>query len=160
MKFIDLAGQRFGRLVVERRVDNDKHGGTRWLCTCDCGKSHVCLPSNLRGGRTKSCGCLNKETATKTCITHGMSGTKEYVTWRNMKTRCENPNSTRWEYYGGRGITICREWLYSFEAFYQDMGDKPEGLSLDRIDVNGDYELSNCRWATQSEQCLNQRRNL
>jgi hypothetical protein len=160
MNFIDLTAQRFGRLVVERRIDNDKHGGTRWMCMCDCGKISVCLPSNLRGGRSKSCGCLNKEVAVKTRTTHNMSGTKEYVTWRNMKTRCENPNSTAYKYYGGRGITICKEWLDSFEAFYRDMGDKPEGLSIDRIDNDGGYSPDNCRWATQSEQCFNQRRSL
>ena len=160
MKFIDLTGQRFGRLVVERRIDNDKNGGTRWVCTCDCGKVSVCLFNNIREGRSKSCGCLNKEVAAKTHTTHGMSRTREYVTWRSMKTRCENTNSTRYEYYGGRGITICKEWLDSFEAFYRDMGDKPKGMSIDRIDVNGDYTPRNCRWATQSEQCLNQRRSI
>ena len=159
MQFIDLTGQRFGRLVVKRRTDNAKYGGARWLCTCDCGENTTCLSGNLRGGKSKSCGCFNKEIAIKTRTTHGMSGTREYVTWRSMKNRCQNPNSTVFDHYGGRGITICKEWVDSFETFYRDMGDKPNGLTLDRIDTNGDYTPSNCRWATQSVQCRNQRRN-
>ncbi len=160
MKLIDLTGQRFRRLVVVHREGHNRWGSIKWLCQCDCGNTSVVRADSLKTGNTSSCGCNRKGVTVKRSTTHGMSYTKEYITWDNMKQRCTNSKRKDYKNYGGRGITICKEWQASFEAFYRDMGDKPKGLTLDRINVNGDYTPGNCRWATQSEQCLNQRRSL
>jgi hypothetical protein len=144
---IDLVGKRFGRWIVRAYA-----GGEKWSCVCDCGARAVLYGHNLRTGRTKSCGCLRKELATK----HGMERSKEYRAWSSMKQRCFNPNAPAFKNYGGRGISVCKDW-FSFEGFFPDMGACPPGLSLDRIDVNGNYESSNCRWANASQQNRNRR---
>jgi hypothetical protein len=148
MKRFNLTGKRFGRLVVIAYA-----GGGKWLCVCDCGARVVVRGYRLRGGNTKSCGCWRRIRATK----HGMHGSREYNSWRGMKDRCSNPNHVFYKYYGGKGITVCEEWL-SFEGFFADMGTCPPGCSLDRINPNGNYEPGNCRWAPKKLQNQNQRR--
>lgn len=157
--FLDLTGQTFGRLTVLSRTDStDKR--TRWLCICTCGTSHIARTQGLRNGFTSSCGCAEKERLAAP-RSHGMSGTLTHRSWCAMKTRCTNPNVPSYADYGGRGIKICEHWINSFENFFADMGERP-GLnySIDRINVNGNYEPSNCRWATTSEQMNNTTRSV
>lgn len=150
-KLIDLTDQTFGRLTALEIKGRDCSGAAMWKCQCTCGNTKTISGSNLRAGRTKSCGCLQKERAT----THGMTKTSEYPTWADMKRRCINPNHAAYKYYGGRGITVCKEWLHSFETFFKDMGERPSGLTLERIDNDKGYYLENCIWATPTEQGRN-----
>jgi hypothetical protein len=161
-------GRSFGRLTCIRRVDPPEsianNGGNRYyLCQCSCGNEAVVMLSNLLGGRTKSCGCLNSELAAERTrlrnTTHGMYGTREYNIWNAMVDRCTNEKHHNYGLYGGRGIEVCDRWFNSVENFYTDMGDRPPGMSLDRIDNDGDYEPDNCRWATAKEQSRNKRNN-
>lgn len=154
---VDITGQRFGRLVVLRRLGSAKYGESTWLCRCDCSKNKVILGHSLRQGLTKSCGCLQRERASQTKKKHGASTTETYYIWAGMRTRCKNPKATPYKNYGGRGISVCERWN-SFDNFLADMGERPPGLSIDRIDNDGNYEPDNCRWATQSEQTGNQRK--
>lgn len=156
-KFIDLTGQRFGRLTVIERAENATNGRVQWKCVCDCGNQVVCRAYNLQNGHTRSCGCLHEEGSR---TTHGMKRTRLYRIWEGMKTRCNNPGSQRYEDYGGRGVKVCPEWE-SFEAFrdwamesgYQDH------LTIDRQNNDGDYSPENCRWATMEVQQSNKRNN-
>lgn len=156
----DLEGQRFGRLFVIERVSTKKAGKEiHWRCVCDCGKEVVARSYLLRKGMTKSCGCFRIETILSVDNTkHGMYNTPTYHTWEGMKQRCLNPEATRYPAYGGVGITICERWL-DFKNFLEDMGIRPEGKTLDRINPFGNYEPTNCRWATPYEQANNQRRH-
>ena len=153
---IDLTGQRFGKLLVigEKGRINEQ---VAWECQCDCGNTTVVRSSDLRSGDTKSCGCLRKELHTK----HGQNTRKRgetltYQCWKAMIGRCYRPNNTSFPYYGGRGIKVCKSW-WKFRNFYRDMGDKPKGLTLERINGDGDYEPSNCKWASYQEQNQNKR---
>ena len=157
------AGDRFGRLSVLSECE--KQGmQRRFRLICDCGAETLVTLGALRMGTTLSCGCLRRETTRKNATTHGQAKgakpTAEWMAWKGMKQRCYTPSASNFQHYGGRGIRVCERWLAGFENFYADMGKKPSPHhSLDRIDANKNYEPDNCRWATQSDQCRNQRRN-
>jgi hypothetical protein len=157
-KVLELTGQRFGKLtVVGRNTIKSLSGNTRWDCICDCSKQVTVIGSSLVSGNTSSCGCLQKERAT----THGMSNSPEYQSWSTMIRRCTNPDDQAYSDYGRRGITICERWRNSFEAFYQDMGSRPNlYYTLDRRENDKGYYKDNCRWATKQEQANNTRNNV
>lgn len=158
---IDIKDERYGRWVVLERADTKSYGDAMWLCRCDCGTERVVMGNSLRRGTSKSCGCLSAEiarsrmTGAKNYLKHGHSGTKIYAIWSAMKQRCYNPDNDSYLRYGARGITVCDAWRESFETFYADVGDAPEGLTLDRIDNDGNYEPGNIRWATRQQQADN-----
>lgn len=166
--FIDLTGQKFGRLTVKKIAyrKRTKRGDLHiyWECHCDCGSVCAVRPDGLKGGTTRSCGCLQKELIAKQGMknaTHGLRKTPEYTTYNLMKRRCYDIGSQTFDHYGGRGIKVCDRWLESFQNFYEDMGPKPSKKhSLDRIDNNSDYCPENCRWATHKQQTNNTRRNV
>lgn len=154
---MDLIGQRFGRLLVLKRSGSE-NGNSIWACKCDCDNEKIVLGYSLKSGNTRSCGCFKKEFASEYPKKHNMSNTSEYISWTHMLARCRNKNNHAYSRYGGRGIEVCEGWLKSFESFYKDMGAKPSGeYSLERMNNNGNYESSNCRWATYTEQANNTR---
>lgn len=152
---IDETGNVYGRLKVLSYSHTIKGRGTFWDCICDCGNKHLVNSARLRNGNTQSCGCLGKEKL-ELRNKHGLSGKKEYAVWASMLQRCNNPKDKKFSEYGGRGIQVLDGWE-KFENFYSDMGDCPDGLSLERIDVNGHYCKNNCKWETLSNQNFNQR---
>jgi hypothetical protein len=168
-KFIDLIGQRYGKLIVKNRADSSRSGQSRWNCKCDCGNIKVILGDSLRSGKTKSCGCLQKESVKSKNTIHGHKQrgkeSNTYVAWRSMLDRCNNSKNKRYKDYGGRGITVCYRWLSKnngFINFLNDMGECPKGYSIDRINndilING-YSPNNCRWTTRKENNRNKRNN-
>jgi len=159
MKFIDLTGLKFGRLVAERYVGKNKYGQSLWLCKCDCGDYKLIITSQLNSGETNSCGCLRKELNTTHGYTCNRNRPRIYHVWEMIKDRCNNPNNKQYKNYGGRGITICERWL-KFENFLEDIVDIPKGLSVDRIDNNKGYFLNNIRLSTRKQQARNKRNTL
>jgi len=166
IKARDLSGKVFTHLTVLLRAANDKRGKAQWLCLCDCGKFRIISVTSLTKGDSRSCGHLAKELTRLRfkgkpglSKTHGMSDSplNEYNVWTNMKARCgNNPQRRDYKFYAGRGIKVCERWLHSFENFYADMGPRPSlKHTIDRIDGDKDYEPSNCRWATWTEQRRN-----
>ena len=153
---VDLTGQSFDRLTVLSYAGNDQDRRALWRCACSCGKDVVVLGKWLRAGRVKSCGCLRKEMIASVKASHRMSATATYRSWASMLTRCSNPKQESYKRYGEIGICVCEQWK-RFENFFDDMGVRPEGRTLDRINPFGNYEPGNCRWATPSEQSRNTR---
>ena len=168
--FRDESGNTYGRLIVISRNGSEKDtGAALWLCQCECGNTTTTSGVRLRKGETKSCGCLHKIIAKSTVIkrstTHGESGhgkvTKEYTAWIAMRDRCNNSNNPHFKHYGGRGIVVCDRWQHSYQNFIEDVGRKPSLThSLDRINVHGNYEPNNVRWASPKEQVDNRRYEL
>lgn len=155
-----LVGEVFGRLTVVSQAESANRR-RRWVCKCECGNRAVLISGDLISGHTQSCGCLGKERRLAANRTHGKKRTKEYRAWRNMKSRCLLPSDPAYKHYGGRGIKVCHEWATSFEKFVSDIGLAPSRLhSIDRINVDGDYEPKNCRWSTKAEQARNTRKAL
>lgn len=159
--FIDLTGQKFGRLTVIKKVGCSKNKSILWLCKCDCGNEVVVTSNNLRTGNSTSCGCFAREIRKKRCTIHGFRNARIYNIWRAMKQRCYNKNSKNYKNYGGRGIIVCNQWLKDFKSFYDwsMQNGYSDNLSIDRINVNGNYEPNNCRWITLQEQNNNRRSN-
>jgi hypothetical protein len=154
--FIDITGQHFGRLVVLERASISRKE-VLWRCQCDCGQHCVIRGWPLRNGRVQSCGCYQRDLLSAQRTTHGDTNSFEYRVWTNIKTRCTNPNATRWESWGGRGIRMCDEWLHDYAAFLAYVGRAPSTEhSIDRYpDNDGHYEPGNVRWATRSQQRRN-----
>lgn len=163
-KVVDIKGQRFGRLIAVRALKLDRHGKMQWRCKCDCGGYTITAVTALRAGKSRSCGCYQRERAGEANTTHGETRnrkkvgiTAEYRTWMAMNRRCYNKNTLDYKNYGARGIEVCARWRNSFSNFLADMGRRPKRHSIDRVKVNKNYTPKNSRWATKKVQANNRR---
>jgi hypothetical protein len=158
-KVIDLSGKIFSRLKVIQRADNDAHGNAQWLCRCECGNNVTITGTRLIRHIIKSCGCLRRDSCIERSTTHGKKKTRIYRIWLNMKNRCYNEKDPHYDYWGGRGITVCDEWCNDFKAFYEWAMSHgyADDLSVDRRNNDENYCPENCRWATFKEQTDNRR---
>lgn len=160
----NLMGKKFGRLTViklDRRIKSDSHHyRSFWKCICECGNNSIVAQDALLYNSTKSCGCLAKEIAGSWVRTHGMTGSPTYSAWLGMKKRCYRESHSAFKHYGARGIIVCDRWRRSFESFLSDMGECPEGLTIERINVNGNYDPGNCCWKTSLDQASNKRNTI
>ena len=155
----DYSGCRFGRLTAIEPAGRDKWRNVLWRCMCDCGNVSIVRSNDLR--RTKSCGCLHSEVTAKRCTTHGKSHVKLYKVWAGIKQRCCNPRNCRYADYGGRGISLCDEWMgYESFAAWAERSNYEDGLDIDRIDNNGGYNPNNCRFVPRVINCRNKRDNV
>lgn len=162
MTFIDISGEKYGRLTAIKRLPKENDEKTKWLCKCDCGEVSEVNLSDLRAGKTKSCGCFRRELTSKMRESHKKTDTRLYSIWSSMKTRCYNPKSESYPDYGGRGIKVCDKWKENFEEFYHwaNKNGYREHLTLDRIENDENYCPENCRWATGLQQGRNKRNNI
>lgn len=157
-----LVGKKYGRLTVVEKLESPGARNSRYKCVCECGGVKVTASNNFLSGGTKSCGCLHMESARDASIKarkHGKAGTRTYKTWQSMFGRCYSPSNRSFMYYGAKGITVCDRWR-SFESFLEDMGERPDGMTLDRFDSSKNYEPGNCRWATKTDQANNRSNNV
>ncbi len=157
----NLIGRKFARLTVEKFSHKNKYGALHWHCVCDCGERRIVAGGNLRSGTSMSCGCFQREITSIANTIHGHDDTPIYHSYMAMKARCYNPNNIGWEYYGGRGIKVCERWLENFENFFDDMMPTWQpGLTIERKNVDLDYDPENCCWATYTEQARNKQKDM
>ncbi len=152
--------KKYGRLLVVDLSDKPSKASRYWKCLCDCGRVIDIQGTRLRSGKIMDCGCGKSERLRKAATVHGLSKSPTWYSWKSMRDRCLNPNVSNYETYGGRGIRVCERWSDSFEAFLQDMGERPPNTTIDRIDNDGNYEPGNCKWSSNEQQAVNRRTSL